>query len=108
MHEMCTKESVAQMGARDVHAEPSAEERRMPRPVPTFTWFGCLGVIRGRVEAIHWWSRTPGPKHTPRIEVTMNCEPALAVMSAKFSRLAKELWMAAREAEAERKQTFLP
>lgn len=38
----------------------------------------------------------------------MNCEPALAVMSAKFSRRAKELWMAAREAEAERKQTFLP
>lgn len=38
----------------------------------------------------------------------MNCEPALAVMSARFSRLAKELWMAAREAEAERKQTFLP
>lgn len=31
---MCTKESVAQMGARDAQAEPSAEERRMPRPVP--------------------------------------------------------------------------
>lgn len=49
-----------------------------------------------------------GRAHRPRMEVTINWEPALAVMSARFSRLAKELWMAAREAEAERKQTFLP
>ena len=74
---MCMKERAAHIGAREVQAEPRAEERRMPSPVP-------------------------------RMDVTMNCEPALAVMSASFSRLAQELWMAAREALADRKQTFLP
>jgi hypothetical protein len=46
LHEMCTKERVAQMGANDVQADPRAEERRMPRPVPGLVavWCGRWGL----------------------------------------------------------------
>eukprot|EP00952_Eustigmatos_sp_NYUAD-ZCMA_P000906 3869-Eustigmatos_ZCMA.PRE.1 len=46
--------------------------------------------------------------NSPRIDVTMNCEPDLAVMSARFSPLAKALCIAARDALEDRKQMFLP
>lgn len=101
------------MGASDVQAEPSAEDRSMPRPVPGYGYITYGGDRDGRHVCVrssdlYVCMYEAGRAHGPRMEVTMNWEPALAVMSARFSRLAKELWMAAREAEAERKQTFLP
>jgi hypothetical protein len=45
---------------------------------------------------------------SPSTEVTMYCDPDLAVISARFSRMANELWIAAREALADRKHTFFP
>lgn len=40
--------------------------------------------------------------YVPTIEVMMDCDPDLAVMSARFSRMAKELWIAARDALEDR------
>ena len=41
---------------------------------------------------------TATPVAVPIVEDKIACEPALAVMSARFSRIANDLWMAARDA----------
>ena len=50
----------------------------------------------------------PTPMAVPRVDDKIDCEPALAVISAKFSLMAKERCIAALDAEAAKNEIFLP
>ena len=48
------------------------------------------------------------PNDVPSKDAIIYCEPLLAVMSAKFSWIANDLWIAARDADNAKYAIFLP
>lgn len=103
---------MANTGSRADHEDPRVEDKAIPRLVPdkkaqkTETCVTLFSMMAGLWTAVRI-KRSPNTgsschSYVPTIEVMMDCDPDLAVMSARFSRMAKELWIAARDALEDR------
>ena len=56
----------------------------------------------------HTYTRVCIPENSPTVQARIVWAPDFAVMSARFPLADSTLWMATREADAARKDTFLP